>query len=330
VIARAAAAAPDPAYPAGQPSEAGPDDATLDAYSSAVIGVVDRVGPAVASLSLRARGRAAGEGSGFVVAPDGFLLTNSHVVARGGDLVARMSDGASLVASVVGDDPATDLALVKIDATGLAYVALDRGAGARPGQLCVAIGNPLGYESTVSAGVVSALGRSLRAPSGRTIDNVVQHTAPLNPGNSGGPLCDSAGRLLGVNTAIASRSQAIGFAVPTATAAWVVSELLARGRVRRGTLGVAVENRPLDRRLARHHGLEQRTAIEVMSVAKRSPAAAAGLLEGDQLVGFDGAPLARVDDLQARLRDWPSGKPAELEVLRRGDHRRVTVFPRST
>jgi S1-C subfamily serine protease len=312
------------------PPAAGPDDdgALLDAYSRSVIGVVDRIGPAVASLQLRQRGRPAGEGSGFAVAPDGYLLTNSHVVSRGGALVVRLPDGAALGASVVGDDPATDLALVKVDAGGLPYVALDRGATARPGQLCVAIGNPLGFQSTVTAGVVSALGRSLRAPGGRLIDGVVQHTAPLNPGNSGGPLVDAGGRLLGVNTAILSRSQAIGFAIPVATASWVVGELLARGRVRRASLGVSVESRPLDRRLARHHGLAPGSAIEIRSIARRGPAAAAGLRDGDQLVGFDGRPVTRVDELQAILRDWPPGKPAVLDLLRGGRRLSVTAFPR--
>jgi S1-C subfamily serine protease len=296
-----------------------------------VTGVIDQVGPAVANLRVRGtRARAIGEGSGFAIAPDGYLLTNSHVVAGAAAVRVHLPDGAELEGSVVGQDPATDLAVLKVDATALAYVALDRPAAVRPGLLCVAIGNPLGYQSTVSAGVVSALGRSLRAAGGRLIDAVVQHTAPLNPGNSGGPLVDAAGRLIGVNTAIASRSQGIGFAVPTATAVWVASQLLSRGRVRRGFLGISAETRPLDRRLARHHELAGRTAVEVISVARRGPAAAAGLSPGDQLVGFAGAPLATVDELVARLRDWPAGMPAVLDTLRGGRRRTVTAFPRTT
>lgn len=315
-----------PVAPLRQPAS---DGELFDAYSRAVIDVVERVGPAVVSVSVRGeRGRPAGEGSAFAIAPDGFLVTNSHVVQRAGELAIRLVDGRSLEASVVGDDPATDLAVVKVDAGGLPYVALDRPSPARPGQLVVAIGNPLGFQSTVSTGVISAIGRALRGPGGRRIDNVVQHTAPLNPGNSGGPLCDSAGRLVGVNTAIIQRSQAIGFAVPTATAAWVVGEFLARGVVRRGFLGVSVETRPIDRRLARHHGLEQTTAVEVMSISRRGPAAAAGLRPGDQLVRFAEHPIDAVDQLQAVLRDWPPGKEATIALIRAGRWMQVVAYPR--
>jgi S1-C subfamily serine protease len=306
--------------------DASDDASLLDAYSRAVIAVIDRIGPAVVSLELRTRG--GGVASGFVIAPDGYVLTNSHVVARGGRLRARLPDGDELAGQVVGDDPATDLALVRLDASSLPFVALERAGAVRPGQLCVAIGNPLGFQSTVSTGVVSALGRSLRGPGGRLIDNVVQHTAPLNPGNSGGPLVDSAAGLIGVNTAIVSRSQSIGFAVPATTAAWVVGQLLQRGKVRRAYLGVSIENRPLDRRLARHHGLDQASAVEVRSVARRSPAAAAGLAAGDVLIAFAGRVVLGVDSLQEALRDWPSGKPVTVVVLRRGQRREVTVFPR--
>src|SRR5262245_24874598 len=251
------------------------------------MGVVDAVGPAVVSISVRSKPgqpRRGGEGSGFLVAPDGYVLTNHHVVDQAPVLIARLADGGEHAATVVGSDPATDLALVRVDGGSMPFLAVDAGAPARPGQLAVAIGSPLGFESTVSTGVVSALGRSLRSRDGRLIDNVIQHTAPLNPGNSGGPLVDSAGRVLGVNTAMMSRTQAIGFAIPVATAAWVLGEILARGRVRRAWIGIAAQTRVLDRRLARFHSLSQRAAVEVLSVSRRSPAAAAGLEEGDLLL----------------------------------------------
>jgi S1-C subfamily serine protease len=302
----------------------------LDAYSRAVVGVVDAAGPAVVSLSLRGRpGRPArpGEGSGFLVAPDGYVLTNSHVVHGAPSIVARLPGGDELAAQVVGDDPATDLALVRVAASALPFLAVDGATRARPGQLAIAIGSPLGFESTVTTGVVSALGRSLRSRDGRLIDNVIQHTAPLNPGNSGGPLVDSAGRVLGVNTAMVSRTQAIGFAIPVATAAWVVGEILARGRVRRAWIGVAAQTHVLDRRLARFHDLTQRAAVQIMSVSRGSPAAVAGLEDGDLLLRFADHTVSSIDELQALLRDWTPGKPAELQLLRRGKPRSATVVP---
>jgi S1-C subfamily serine protease len=302
----------------------------LDAYSRAVVGVVDAAGPAVVSVSVRGRpGRPArpGEGSGFLVAPDGYVLTNSHVVHGAPSVTARLPGGDELAAQVVGDDPATDLALVRVAAGALPFLPMDGATRARPGQLAIAIGSPLGFESTVSTGVVSALGRSLRAGDGRLIDNVIQHTAPLNPGNSGGPLVDSRGRVLGVNTAMMSRTQAIGFAIPVATAAWVVSEILARGRVRRAWLGVAAQTRLLDRRLARHHDLSQRAAVEIMSVTRRGPAAAAGLQEGDLLVRVGERAVASIDELQGILRELPPGQAVSLNLLRRGRALNLTVIP---
>lgn len=314
------------------------DGDLLDAFSRAVIGVVDAVGPAVVSLQLRPAGRRGpgreGAGSGVVVTPDGYVLTNSHVVngaGRGAEVKVRTAAGEVVVAHVVGDDPATDLAVVKIDAGAVAgaAVSIDGAIRPRPGQLVVAIGNPLGFESTVSTGVVSALGRTLRGRDGRLIDGVVQHTAPLNPGNSGGPLLDARGRLVGINTAIIAMSQGLGFAIGAETAAWVLGQLLATGRVRRAWLGVGGARRPLDRRLARHHGLGD-TAVEVMSVEPSSPAARAGLVDGDLLVGLDGTTVASVDDLHRLLRDHPPGKPAALDVLRRGARITVPITPEQT
>jgi S1-C subfamily serine protease len=314
------------------PAVAIDDGAILDAYSQAVMRVVDDVGPAVVSLEVRGgrgrgrRGEPAGAGSGFMVTPDGYLLTNSHVVAAGAELRVRTAAGDVLSAQVVGDDSATDIALVKVDAGAAPHVAVDGGIRPRPGQLVVAIGNPLGFDSTVSTGVVSALGRTLRGRDGRLIDGVVQHTAPLNPGNSGGPLLDSRGQVVGVNTAIIARSQGIGFAVGVETASWVMGQLFARGRVHRAWLGIGGVRRPLDRRLARHHGLGA-GAVEILSVDKGSPAARAGLRDGDLVVGFGDRAIDGVDDLHRLLRDYPAGTPAALRVVRRGQLITVDITP---
>jgi S1-C subfamily serine protease len=345
-----AASEPEPAAPV-------PDDGDLlDAYSRAVTAVVDAASPAVVSLEVHARaiglarlgrrargpgpGRSrvpAGAGSGFVVAPDGYVLTNSHVVAgvvagRGAARV-RVPTGGDAPATVVGDDPATDLALVKVDPDALAgdapaaWLPVDAALRPRRGQLVVAIGNPLGFDSTVSTGVVSALGRTLRGKGGRLIDGVVQHTAPLNPGNSGGPLLDGRGRVVGVNTAIIAGSQGIGFAVGVDTVGWVLAELLAWGRVRRAWLGLGGMRRPLDRRLARAHDLGA-SAVEVMTVEPDSPAAAAGLVDGDLVVGFAGQPVTSVDDLHRLLRDARPGGAAAVRVVRRGRALELEITPR--
>ena len=328
----------EPAAAAAEPT----DDELLDAYSAAVTGVVERAGPAVVSLEVRGAIRARtgvgpqGQGSGFVVAPDGYVMTNSHVVAAGKDIRVRTATGETLPAQVMGDDAATDLALVKVDPAGLAesgvvprYLAIDGARKPRPGQLVVAIGNPLGFESTVSTGVVSGLGRSLRGRTGRLIDDIIQHTAPLNPGNSGGPLLDGRGRVLGVNTAIIARSQGIGFAVSVDTAAWVLGQLLARGRVRRAWLGVGAIRRPLDRRLARHHELGA-AAVEVQSIEGSSPAARAGIKDGDLIVKFADKKIEGVDDLHRALRTWMPGEPAQLVVIRRGQRMTLSITPASS
>lgn len=296
------------------------DDDLLDAYSRAVIGVVDKAGAAVVSLSV-----GNGAGSGFVVTPDGYVMTNSHVVQAAKRICVRTSTGEEVEARVIGDDPATDLALVRVEAP-LPYLTVDGSLAPRVGQLAVAIGNPLGFESTVSTGVVSALGRSLRGRGNRLIDGVIQHTAPLNPGNSGGPLLDTAGRVIGVNTAIIARSQNLGFAIAVETASWVLGQILQHGRVRRAWLGIGAARRPLDRRLAYHHGLGA-AAIEVQSVEPGSPAAKTGLVDGDLLVRFDGKPLESVEDLHKVLRTTEAGKPISLGVIRRGVRVDLTVTP---
>ena len=308
------------------------DDEALDAYSRAVTGVVDTLGSAVVSVDVHRgrRGGPDGAGSGVVVTPDGFALTNSHVVAGSRELRVRASTGASAPAAVVGDDPATDLAVIKVDVASLGPVGVGAVEGSRkvrPGQLVVAIGNPLGFASTVSAGVVSALGRSLRGRDSRLIDGVIQHTAPLNPGNSGGPLADARGRIVGINTAIIARSQGIGFAVGAEIAAWVLAQLLARGRVRRAFLGLGGATRPLDRRLARAHGIDAATAVEVMSVDGDTPAARAGIRDGDIVHRLGDRAVASIDELVRALRDVPPGQPTALGVLRRGQALTVAVTP---
>jgi S1-C subfamily serine protease len=312
-----------------------PDDAELlDSYSRAVIGVVEKAGPAVVSLEVGSGRGPSGAGSGFVVTPDGYVMTNSHVVSRAKTIRVRTQAGEIIDGQVKGDDPATDLALVRVDPSALAsgagqavpYLAVEGTLSPRVGQLAVAIGNPLGFESTVSTGVVSALGRSLRGRGNRLIDGVIQHTAPLNPGNSGGPLLDTAGRVIGVNTAIIANSQSLGFAIAVETAAWVLGQLLAHGRVRRAWLGIGAARRPLDRRLAYHHGLGA-AAVEVQSVEPGSPAAKTGLVDGDLLVRFADTPIEGVDQLHEALRTWDAGKPAKLGVIRRGVRVDLEITP---
>jgi S1-C subfamily serine protease len=293
----------------------------LDAYSAAVVGAVDRVGPAVVSVyvggadeAARARG---GAGSGVLVTPDGYLLTNEHVVQRVTEARVALVDGRSVPAVLAGRDPATDLAVLRAQAAALPYAQLASTQRLRAGQLVVAVGNPFGFESTVSAGVVSALGRSLRSRHGRLIEGVVQHTAALNPGNSGGPLVDASGRVTGINTAIIAVAQGIGFAVPASTAQWVLTEILTQGRVRRAWLGVAARDRPLDLRLVRALGLATTRAAEVMSREAQGPAAASDLRPGDLIVGVDGAAVDGIDALHRQLSRVPPGTGLTLRVVRR-------------
>ncbi len=305
------------------------DDVALDAYSSAVTKVVEQVGPAVVSISVR-RGRFSGSdgaGSGVMFTPDGYLLTNSHVVNGARELVVELTDGSEETARVVGDDPPTDLAVLQIAGKSRPFVTIGASSALRPGQLVVAIGNPFGFQSTVTAGVVSALGRTMRGKSGQSIEGVIQHTAPLNPGNSGGPLVDSRGKLVGINTAIIAFAQGLSFAVPSDTASWVASQLLRKGRVARGVLGLTVKQVPLDRRLARAHGIESPYAIEVLEVRGGGPAGRAGLLDGDLLVAIDDVHVATVDALYRQIASWEDGKPMKVKVLRRGAARTLDLLP---
>jgi S1-C subfamily serine protease len=308
------------------------DTDLLDAYSRAVIAVVDAVGPAVVSISIgresnKSGPEIAGAGSGVVIAPDGYILTNDHVVHQADRLIITLTDGTNLGATLVGKDPATDLAVIRADGSNLKSATLGDSASLRVGQLVIAMGNPLGFQSTVSTGVVSALGRAFRSREGRLIENIIQHTAPLNPGNSGGPLLDSKGRIMGINTAIIMMAQGIGFSIPANTARWIVSQLLSYGKVRRAFLGIAGRPRPLDRRLVRFHSLLNHHAVEVLSVDPESPAGKAGMLVGDLIAAIQGERVLTVDDLHRFLAEWPIGEPVSLTVLRGKEKLEVTVKP---
>lgn len=303
-------------------------EAVLDAYSAAVVTVAERVGPSVVNISLEkdvmAQGPGGqrvytvpGGGSGVVIAPDGYILSNSHVVHDARHLEVTLADGRTVPARVVGDDPATDLAVIQTTVGGLPAAQLGDSDSLKPGQLVIAIGNPLGFQATVTAGVVSAIGRSLRSSSGRLIENVIQTDAALNPGNSGGPLVDSRGRVVGINTAIIQGAQGICFAVPVNTARWVAGLLINEGRVRRAYLGVTAENRPIHVRVAREHGLPSAAAVGVVGVAEGSPAAAAGLEPRDVITHLGDTPLSSVDDLQRYLGRVEIGSTVSIRLLRR-------------
>jgi S1-C subfamily serine protease len=281
------------------------DEALLDAYSQAVVHASEIVAPAVVHLEVELAGGRKGSGSGFAFTPDGLLLTNSHVVHGARSLRASFADGLSREGDLLGEDPDTDIAVVRVDASGLHSdfrpVSLGSSRAVRVGQLAIAIGNPYGFQHTVTAGVVSALGRSLRAQTGRLIDDVLQTDAALNPGNSGGPLLNSRGEAIGVNTAIIPGAQGICFATAIDTVKWVLVQLLKDGRVRRGSLGIAGANVPLARRIAHHFELDNTRAVRVESVERNGPASRAGVRGGDLIVGFDGQAVNGIDDLHKAL-----------------------------
>ncbi|QDL38187.1 S1C family serine protease [Rhodoferax sediminis] len=312
-------ARPDPQILSSDPS-AVPDEALLDAYSEAVAYTVERVQDAVVFIAVQAqRGPSsrAGTGSGFLFTPDGYLLTNSHVVHGATSLEVTRADGVTSSAELIGEDLDTDLAVLRIGSSrSLAHAQLGDSSRLRVGQVAIAIGNPLGFAHTVTAGVVSALGRSLRSSAGRMIDNVIQTNAALNPGNSGGPLLDTRARVVGVNTAIIPAAQSICFATAINSAKWVVGQLFAHGRVRRARLGLAGSTVPLSRRVARFLEVEQASAVRVSEVQAGSPAANGGLKAGDTVVGIDGTPVTSVDDLQRLLDESRIGKVCVLRVLR--------------
>ena len=315
---------PLPARPEGDAAAAG-DLELLDAYSRAVIGVVEGLGPTVLCIEGPRGDTRGGSGSGVLLTPDGYALTNSHVANGRTKLTAVTEEGDRLDAELVGDDPLTDLALVRLAARELPFAELGDSDSLRVGQLVIAMGNPLGFRSTVSTGVVSATGRAMRGVGGRLIENIIQHTAPLNPGNSGGPLVDTRGRVVGVNTAIIAMAQGLGFSVPSNTAHWVVGELLAHGEVRRRWLGIAGTTVGLPRTLVRELDLLADEAIEVLNVDPEGPAARAGLQVGDVIVAAAGRVTMTVDDLTRIVSIAPKGEPLELSIVRGERLRELTI-----
>jgi S1-C subfamily serine protease len=298
----------------------------LDAYSNVVVHVAEALRPAVVNLRT-GRGRREGTGSGILFTPDGFLLTNHHVVQGTEQVRVRLGDGRELAGHVVGADPWSDLAVVQADSGGLPHAALGDSATLRVGQLVVAIGSPFGFESTVTAGVVSALGRTLRSITGHLVDNVIQTDAALNPGNSGGPLVDSRGRVIGINTAIIQPAQGICFAIPINMAKHVLPQLMQHGRVVRGYLGLHGRVVPIPQALARKYELTQKTGVEVMAIEENGPADQAGILEEDVIVSLGDEPATNVDDLHKLLMRLPVGIPATVRLLRRERRLERMVVP---
>jgi S1-C subfamily serine protease len=351
--AAAANTAPDTLETAPAPAPPPSDGDLLDAYSNAVIGAAERISPSVVFIEVFLRedkaktagqdtakapesdksvtpseppsndGREpsarerSGTGSGFIFTPDGFILTNSHVVHDASRIEVALLDGTRYEASLIGDDPDTDLAVIRITASNLVPALLGDSQAIRVGQVLIAIGNPYGFQTTVTAGVASALGRSLRTTSGRLIDNVIQTDASLNPGNSGGPLVNTRGKVIGVNTAIIRPAQGICFAIAVNTAKQVASQLIQKGRITRGFLGVGGQDIPLHRRIVRYHNLEREEGILVISVEKGSPADLAGLKEGDVLVSIGGQAVSGLDDLHRLLTEERIGVPTSVTLIRR-------------
>jgi S1-C subfamily serine protease len=300
---------PEPSKPDPREREA------LDAYSSVVVKVAEMLRPAVVNLR-GGRGRGEGTGSGILFTPDGFLLTNHHVVGSNERIRVRLGDGQELGGRVVGNDPWTDLAVVQAEAGNLPHAPLGDSAKLRVGQLVVAIGSPFGFESTVTAGVVSAVGRTLRSITGHLVDNVIQTDAALNPGNSGGPLVDSHGRVIGINTAIIQPAQGICFAIPINMAKHILPQLLQHGKVMRGYLGLHGRAVPIPRALARRYDLTQKTGVEVVAVEENGPADQANIMEEDVLIALGDEPATSVDDLHKLLLQLPIGVPATVTLLR--------------
>ena len=309
-----------------------PDAALHDAYSASVTAAVARVAPAVAHVGVRRRRgvrgpRAEGAGSGFLITPDGYLLTNSHVAGGAEGIDVVLADGRHASAEIVGDDPDSDLALLKVAASELSWCRLGDSARVAVGQIAIAIGSPYGFQHTVTAGIVSALGRSMRAQTGRLLDNVLQTDAALNPGNSGGPLVDARGEVIGVNTAVILPAQGICFAIASSTAERVAVALIRDGRVRRAWLGIGGETMPLPRRYVRHFDLVRETGVRVQSAEGKSPATVAGIERGDVIVEVDGIAIANVDDLQRSLGADAIGRELSVVVLRRDRKITLSVIP---
>jgi S1-C subfamily serine protease len=308
------------------------DDELLDSYSQSVTRAVEKVGPAVVNIRVQKSSRerqneSGGSGSGFVIAPDGFILTNSHVVHGADKLEVTLADGQVHRAGLVGEDPETDLAVVRINASQLAHARLGNSKSIRVGQIAVAIGSPFGFQQTVTAGVVSALGRSMRSQSGRLIDNVIQTDAALNPGNSGGPLVSSRGEVIGVNTAIILPAQGICFAIASNTAEFVAAWLIKERRIRRSWIGVVGQNVPIHRRVVRFHRLPEEYGVLVAGIEPGSPASRAGLRDGDVIVAFGGEPVSGIDELHRHLVAKVIGVPSLVTVIRHTEKLNLVVTP---
>ncbi len=315
------------------------DDSLLDVYSRSVISAAEKVSPSVVNIDVhqRLRGRQAanphfppelhGSGSGFIFTPDGFILTNSHVVHNATKIEVILTDGRRFQADMVGDDPDTDLAVVRIDASNVLPANLGDSHSIRVGQLVIAIGNPYGFQCSVTAGVVSALGRSLRSSSGRLIDDIIQTDAALNPGNSGGPLVTSRGDVIGVSTAVILPAQGICFAIGINTAKFVAGRLIKDGTIRRGYIGVAGQNVPLPRRIVRFHSLPVESGVSVVSIENNSAAQRAGLIERDVIVGYDGQPISGIDDLHRLLTEKQIGLASQLTIIRRSEKMVLDIVP---
>jgi S1-C subfamily serine protease len=302
------------------------DEQALDVYSTLVATVAEQASPSVVAIQTSSGKKPGGSGSGFALTPDGLILTNSHVIHGAKRIRVETTQGTSEIAEIVGKDPHTDTALIRarVDVPPL---ALGSSRHLRVGQLAIAIGNPFGFECSVTAGVVSALGRSLRSSTGRLIDNVIQTDAALNPGNSGGPLCDSAGRVIGMNTAIIASAQGICFATAIDTVRWVAMELLRHGRVRRGHLGIVAQTVTVPQRLRRHVDLAERTAVRIVSVSKEGPAGRSGIENGDLLLRFDGKAVVGIDDLLRSLGAEQIGRQVPVELWRFGRLVQASVVP---
>jgi S1-C subfamily serine protease len=306
------------------------DKEVLDACSRAITRVVEDIAPAVVNIAVRMqKGRAVpvAVGSGIVIAPDGYVVTNHHLIAEARQIDVRFTDGKIVRARIIGVDSATDTAAMQVNSAGLLYAPLGDSRSLAAGSLVMAIGNPLGFDSTVSTGVVSAVGRGFKSKDGRLIENVIQHTAPVNPGTSGGPLVNSRGEVVGITTAIIAATQGIAFAIPAGTASWVVSQLLAHGRVRRGYLGIAAILHPLDTRLMRLHRLSKDYAVEVISVDPDGPAAQAGIRLGDLVIAIGGHEVASIDDLHRFLTEWPFGSKVAITVIRGMEKMHLLIVP---
>jgi S1-C subfamily serine protease len=315
------------------------DSALLDAYSRAVVSAAEKVSPSVAKIEVTQNAGSTrngeprerhGGGSGFVFTPDGLVLTNSHVVHDASRIHLSLPDGRRFPAHLIGEDPATDLAVVRIDAPNLTVAEFGDSQKLRVGQLAIAIGNPYGFQYTVTAGAVSALGRSLRSYSGRMIDDVIQTDASLNPGNSGGPLVSSDGQVIGVNTATIMGAQGLCFAIGINTAKFVASRLLTQGRIRRAYIGVEAQTVPLHRRIVRFYDLPNETGVIVLAATDGSPAQKAGLREGDVIIAFGGQPVAGVDDLHRLLTDTQVGVKNSITVLRRTERLELAIVPQES